>query len=526
MFKKKEELTRLGDVLVDKGIISKAQLDIAIQEQSRRKKLLDPSDSTAKVTPIGEILIELGFIDQLQLKRGLNWQQRLRHVSIAMALCAPFMMLVPNVARAAPITIEAENYSTMKGVITGNSSDVGGGLNVGSINTGDWMTYNNIAIPVSGTYKITYRVASPSTGGAFQLKTGAGTLIDTVTVPKTSTTQVWVDVARTVTLTAGTQNLTLLGTSGGFNLTWFKIENTAGAVIPSSSASSVASSVPSSAASSSTAAFNPVTIQAENYSAMSGVWNESTSDVGGGQDTGNINTGDWMDYKNMEVVIPATAKYKITYRVASLSAGGSFSFHEAGGSALFDTVPVPVTGGWQTWTNVERVVTLPAGKHYFGVKALLGGFNLNWIKVESVDQSIPVTPGGSSASASSTPAVSSSSSSKAAVSSSSSSKPAVSSSSSWSSSSAPNAEHVAGPVGISWTAPDKRENGDYLDITDVGGYEIRYKKAVDTKYTYVTINDAFQNRYDFAYLDGDYVFQIAAFDKNGVYSSFVDIRRQ
>jgi hypothetical protein len=667
MFKKKEQLTRLGDVLVDKGIISKVQLDLAIQEQSRRKKLLDPSDPTAKVAPIGEILIELGFIDQLQLKRGLNWQQRLRHVSIAMALCAPFMMFVPNIARAAPMTIEAESYSTMSGVVKGNASDVGGGLNVGSINTGDWMTYNNIEIPVSGTYKITYRVASPSTGGAFQLKTGGSTLIDTVTVPKTSASQVWVDVERTVTLTAGTQNLTLLGTAGGFNVNWFKIENVAGEVVSSSSASSVASSaassVASTAATSSAAAtaplaaggvviqaenyatmsgvynepttdvgggidtgnintgdwmnysntkvklpftgkykityrvaslngggslalnevssgathhtvsipktggwqnwvdvesvvdmtegdhyftilakvggFNvnwfkiepigttmPLTIQAENYSAMSGVYNEATTDVGGGQDTGNINTGDWMDYKNVEVLIPATASYKITYRVASLSAGGSFTFHEAGGSAIFDTVPVPVTGGWQKWTSVERIVTLPAGKHYFGVKALLGGFNVNWIKVEPVDQtSIVNPPVVSSASSSSTPAVSSSSSSKAAVSSSSSSVPAMSSSS-WSSSSVANSEHVAGPVGISWTAPSKRENGDYLDITDVGGYELRYKKTGDARYTYITINDAFQDRYDFAYLDGDYVFQIAAFDKNGIYSPFVDIRRQ
>jgi hypothetical protein len=673
MFKKKE-LTRLGDILVSKGLISPEQLASAIQEQSKRKLLLDPTDANAKVTPIGEILIELGFIDQLQLKRGLNWQQRLRRASIAMALCAPFMIFSPSAAastvRPAPITVEAENYSAMSGVFNEATLDIGGGKNTGNINTGDWMTYNNIEIPVSGTYKITYRVASLSTGGTFQLKTGANTLVDTVTVPKTGAWQTWVDVERTVTLAAGVQNLTLLATAGGFNVNWFKIENIAGAVIPSSSASSVASSVASSAASSvassaasSTATvkplaaggivieaenyatmsgvwnepttdigggkdtgnintgdwmnysntkvklpftgkykityrvaslngggslalnevstnathhivsipktggwqtwvdvesvvdltegdhyftilakaggFNvnwfkiepigtsmPLTIQAEDYSAMSGIFNEATADVGGGKNAGNINTGDWMDYKNVEVLIPATASYKITYRVASLSAGGSFTFHEAGGSAIFDTVPVPVTGGWQKWTSVERIVTLPAGKHYFGVKALLGGFNVNWIKVEPVDQSTIVTPPvASSANSSPASTVSFSSSSQPAVSSSSSSKPAVSSSS-WSSSSVANSEHVAGPVGISWTAPVKRENGDYLDITDVGGYEIRYKKTVDAKYTYITINDAFQNRYDFAYLDGDYVFQIAAFDKNGVYSPFVDIRRQ
>jgi len=85
---------------------------------------------------------------------------------------------------------------------------------------------------------------------------------------------------------------------------------------------------------------------------------------------------------------------------------------------------------------------------------------------------------------------------------------------------------VAGPVGISWTAPNKRENGTYLNITDIGGYEIRYKNITDANYTYITINDAFKNRYDFAYLVGDYIFQIAAFDKNGVYSPFVDVQRK
>ena len=802
MFFKKKELTRLGDILVSKGLITKVQLEHAIKEQSRRKRLLDPSDPSAVVTPIGEILIELGFIDELQLKRGLNWQQRLRNASIAMALCAPFMIFSPsaaaNVVRPAPITVEAENYSAMSGVWNEPTQDVGGGQNTGNINTGDWMTYNNIQIPVTGTYKIIYRVASLSAGGTFQLKSGAGAVIDTVSVPVTGGWQKWVDVERTVTLSAGSNNLTLLATAGGFNVNWFRIENLSvaassssaassttssaasypaivveaenystmsgvwneptqdvgggqntgnintgdwmtyngivmpvsgtykityrvaslssggifqlksgtGAVIDtvsgpvtggwqkwvdvertvalpagstnltllataggfnvnwfkienlsttvsSSSASSVVSSVSSSAASSAAnslapgavviqaenyatmsgvwnepttdvgggqntgnintgdwmnysntkvklpytgkykityrvaslngggslalnevgtnathhtvsvpktggwqnwvdvsaivdmtegdhyfiifgkvGGFNvnwfkiepigtpmPLTIQAEDYSAMSGVWNEPTQDVGGGKNTGNINTGDWMDYKNVEVFIPATANYKITYRVASLSAGGSFTLHEAGGSAVFDTVPVPVTGGWQKWTSVERIVTLPAGKHYFGVKALLGGFNVNWIKFEPVDQAnnVVVPPATTS---------SSSSSSTAAISSSSSSKPAVSSSSWSSSSSASNTQHVAGSVGISWTAPNKRENGDYLDVTDLGGYEIRYKKTSDAKFTYISINDAWTNSYNFPWLEGDYIFQIAAFDKNGVYSPFVDILRQ
>ena len=62
-----------------------------------------------------------------------------------------------------------------------------------------------------------------------------------------------------------------------------------------------------------------------------------------------------------------------------------------------------------------------------------------------------------------------------------------------------------------------------LDITEVGGYELRYRKIADNAYTYVTINDAWTNTYNFPWLEGNYVFQIAAFDKNGLYSNFVDL---
>ena len=82
---------------------------------------------------------------------------------------------------------------------------------------------------------------------------------------------------------------------------------------------------------------------------------------------------------------------------------------------------------------------------------------------------------------------------------------------------------VAGPVGVNWTAPNARLDGTVLDISEVGGYEIRYKKVSDANFTYVSINDAYTNQYNFSWLEGNYVFQIAAFDKSGVYSNFVDI---
>ena len=800
MFKKKR-LTRLGDILVNKGLITKEQLARAVEEQARRKRLLDPADKTAVVTPLGEILIELGYIDRLQLKRGLNWQLRLRHASIAMALCAPFMMFAPSasasVTRTPLVTIEAEDYSSMSGVVNEATLDVGGGKHVGYIDIGDWMEYKDIDIPATGDYRIVYRVASPGGGAVIALKDAAGASLGSVTIPKTGGWDNWTDVEHTVSLQKGVQNLRIFAQMKGFNINWFRIEKISateatppsglpqpisvviqsedyssqkgviseattdtgggknvGAIAGGDSMSyenspvtvpvtgkykmsyrvaspqgggsielsnlntkaivdtipvpktggwqkwvtverevtlnkgeykfsmlaqkggfninwfkveSIAIDTGGQTSSSSSAAPEqsfPLFVQAEDYSSMSGVVKETTLDVGGGQNVGYIDTGDWMEYKainipasqdykivyrvaardagsiialkdaagtslgsiaipktggwnnwidvehiirlqkgvqnlrvfaqvggfninwfriekasatgtssssglpqpisvviqsedyssqkgviseattdtgggknvgaiaggdsmsyeNSPVTVPVTGKYKMSYRVASPQGGGSIELSNLNTKAIVDTIPVPKTGGWQKWVTVEREVMLNKGEYKFSMLAQKGGFNINWFKVESIATN---AGGQSSSSSSSAAAVSSSksSSSAPAVSSSSKSSTPSMSSSSWSSSST-GPTHVAGSVAITWSAPDRRENGDPIYIDELGGYEIRYKKAGDSRYTYISINDPWTQNYKFDWLEGDYIFQIAAFDKEGVYSPFVDIQRQ
>ncbi|RYY01402.1 MAG: carbohydrate-binding protein [Gammaproteobacteria bacterium] len=578
---KKNEATRLGEVLLNKGLITSEQLSHAIKEQANRRKAVDRTDESAlQATSIGEILIDLGYIDRLQLQRGLNWQLKLRKMTIAMALCAPFMSLSTGAAAAVaktmsptPITIEAENYTTMLGVSTETTTDTGGGLNVGWIDTSDWMSYTNtgVNLPTTGDYVITFRVASNVDGASFSFYNvgGSETKICTVNVPNTGGLQKWVTVEKTVTMKAGAHYFKIGAVTGGFNVNWFKVDavKAASSPVPSSASStpaavtssskssaavsstavssskssaaassapaavsSAASSIPTTTSSSKSSAassvassttstvLSPVTIQAENYSAMGGVWNEPTSDTGGGQDTGNIDAGDWMAYANSNVIIPVTGNYKITYRVASLSAAGSFNLNELSTGEVLSTVAVPVTGGWQKWVDVTTTVRLTAGTHNFRILAVVGGFNVNWFRIEGTANS--GTP-------SSTPTTTSSSSS---------SKPATTTSSSLSSSSKSSSSAastsfgggvvtaVAGPVGMSWTAPSGRLDGTVLDITEIGGYEIRYKLATDANYTHISINDAWTTQYNFAWLEGNYVFQVAAFDKNGVYSSFVDVQ--
>ncbi|NHZ95537.1 cellulase family glycosylhydrolase [Massilia sp. CCM 8734] len=122
----------------------------------------------------------------------------------------------------------------------------------------------------------------------------------------------------------------------------------------------------------------PSTIQAEAWCQMSGVQLEATSDAGGGQNVGYIDSGDWMNYT---VDVPSAGLYTVSYRVASASGGGSISLERAGGSPVFGTKAVGATGGWQNWSTISHDVQLPAGKQSIGIAAKTGGFNLNWIGI-------------------------------------------------------------------------------------------------------------------------------------------------
>ncbi|MES2672951.1 MAG: carbohydrate-binding protein [Pseudomonadota bacterium] len=311
-------------------------------------------------------------------------------------------------------------------------------------------------------------------------------------------------------------------------------------------------------ASSSTRSYSlPLTIQAENYSAMKGISTASTTDVGGGSYVGWIETNDWLVYGNTPIYIPTTGSYKITYRVASLEGGGKFSLREANANFTHDVVVVPKTSGWQNWVDIQRTITLNAGVHIFSIKANASGFNINWFKIESavsvasssVSSIAASSKPASSLAASSRPASSTPASSTPLSSIAASSKPASSvaaslvpqssvpassrpassqaasskPASSSSSTSSLISTQVSGPVEMSWIPPNLREDGTVLDITQLGGYELRYKLLSDADFTYISINDPWTNFYNFSWLEGNYIFQIAAFDKDGLYSDFVNV---
>ena len=119
--------------------------------------------------------------------------------------------------------IQAESYSFMSGVQTEATQDIGGGLNVGWIDAGDWLSYGNVNFPTAGNYRVEFRVASPS-GAQLSLDlNGGATQLGTVTIPSTGSWQSWTTVSRDVQLPAGTHSVGLYAPQSGWNINWLRI---------------------------------------------------------------------------------------------------------------------------------------------------------------------------------------------------------------------------------------------------------------------------------------------------------------
>ncbi|WEK53171.1 MAG: carbohydrate-binding protein [Candidatus Cohnella colombiensis] len=124
-----------------------------------------------------------------------------------------------------PGKIEAENWDAMYGVQTEPTTDQGGGLNVGWIHVGDWLDYN-VNVAEVGSYTVEYRVASNTSSGQIQLRTGQTTLA-TTSIPNTGGWQNWQTVTANVNLNAGPQTLRVYASGFDFNINWinFKLGN-------------------------------------------------------------------------------------------------------------------------------------------------------------------------------------------------------------------------------------------------------------------------------------------------------------
>jgi hypothetical protein len=272
--------------------------------------------------------------------------------------------------QALPGTIQAESYNSMNSVGTEATTDPGGGLDVGWINNGSWMSYN-VNVASAGTYTFTFRLATPYDGAAFQVQDGWGNVLTTVCMKNTGGFQNWANVTATVTLPAGQQVLKLVSMSqANWNIDWFQCQ-----------ASTYAGGYAL-----------PGLVQGENYLEMSGVQTEATGDGGGGKDVGWIDQWDWMDYA---VNVTTAGVYTFNFRVATPYAGASFVVQDGFGN-IYTTINVPVTGAFQTYTTVSVNIAMSGGPQVLRLTSISAtNWNLNWIQanlIYSVYGSSAVTP--------------------------------------------------------------------------------------------------------------------------------------
>jgi endoglucanase len=176
-----------------------------------------------------------------------------------------------------------------------------------------------------------------------------------VSVPNTGGFQTWKSVNATVKLSAGIQTLRLYSTNAAgwnFNYMNFVTGTTTGST-----------------------SVTTTKIEAETYGSMYGVQKETTTDVGGGQNVGYIDNGDWMKYA---INAPAAGTYTFSFRVATAATGAQFRVKNSAGTVLA-TVNVPTTGGAQTWRDVTAAITLPAGAQTLTItSANLNRWNFNY----------------------------------------------------------------------------------------------------------------------------------------------------
>jgi hypothetical protein len=93
-----------------------------------------------------------------------------------------------------------------------------GGYDVGWIDSGEWLNYT-VNVTSAGTYTLQFRVASPN-GATFHVGFNGPSQGQwkAVSVPATGGWQNWTTVSTTVTLGAGTQQMTLSFDTGNMNV--------------------------------------------------------------------------------------------------------------------------------------------------------------------------------------------------------------------------------------------------------------------------------------------------------------------
>ncbi|MEU2262021.1 ThuA domain-containing protein [Streptomyces sp. NPDC019645] len=90
--------------------------------------------------------------------------------------------------------------------------------------------------------------------------------------------------------------------------------------------------------------------QAEHFTGQSGISVIDKAPAHGGKTVGDVHDGDWISFKPYNL----TGTTKLTARISSGGAGGFLEVRTgSAGGTLLGSAPVPVTGGWETFQDID-----------------------------------------------------------------------------------------------------------------------------------------------------------------------------
>jgi len=126
-----------------------------------------------------------------------------------------------------PGKIEVENFESMSGLATEETTDSGGGMNIGYTDAGDYADYL-IFVDEAGNYKVDFRFASEWAAGRIGLYLVADDLTETelveLDIPVTGGWQTWSTISSNLSLPKGIYTLRMRVLTGGFNLNWMEFQ--------------------------------------------------------------------------------------------------------------------------------------------------------------------------------------------------------------------------------------------------------------------------------------------------------------
>lgn len=167
-------------------------------------------------------------VTNLHVYPDANWPQEALDIIDNAGLEPAYQYLIPSPppipTRSAYSRIEAEDSDAQSGTATENCSE--GGLDVGYIQNGNYLVFNNIDFG-GGAVSFNARVASNAGGGNIELYLDSlnGTQIGTCAVPNTTGWQTWVTRSCPVSGASGRHDLYLKFTGTDFylfNINWWQ----------------------------------------------------------------------------------------------------------------------------------------------------------------------------------------------------------------------------------------------------------------------------------------------------------------